>query len=429
MLGSILLTILFLFLNAVFASAEIAVISFHEAKLERLKESNKRAEKLYKLTQQPAKFLATIQVAITLAGFLNSAFAADNFSAPLAQWLAHFFPTLNTSMIASISVVLVTLILSYFSIVFGELVPKRMAMVNSEKLALSLANLLYGVSIVAAPIVWLLTVSTNAVLSLLHVDRDQAQEQVSEEEIRMMLVQGSKQGNIEDNETLLIENVFDFNDTTLDEICTHRKQVTSLNSRDDLSTWRSIIDASRFTYYPVYKNNMDDIVGVLNTKTFFRNTIHSKQEAMDLSVEKPWFVSEKEKASQLFAKMKELRKYFCIVIDEYGGMSGIITIHDLLEAIVGDIYEEEDLSNGDIVQINPTTYRISGRADLDDVQRVLHKDLPVDEMDTFNGWIQSLVGKIPTEGEPFTCQYENIKIHVNGVEHHCVTDALVCIVE
>lgn len=429
MWGSIGLTIIFLFLNAIFSSAEIAVLSFNDVKLKKLKEEgNKKAAKLSKLTEQPAKFLATIQVAITLAGFLNSAFAADNFSGPMADGIMKLLPSANRSTVETVSVVLVTLILSYFSIVLGELVPKRVAMVYSEKLALLLAGLLSAVSKVCAPIVWLLTVSTNAVLRLIGIDPNQAEEEVSEEEIRMMLSEGNEQGTIDSSETELIENVFDFDDTPLEELCTHRIDVTCLDYEDSLEEWNAVINTTRFTYYPIYQDSIDNIIGVLDTKDYFRNDLETKDEVLKNAVDKPWFVSEKETASELFTKMKSSRTYFAILMDEYGGMRGIITIHDLVESIVGDIYEEEEIvTYPDILKVNETTYHVQGDALLDDVADELDVELPVDDFDTFNGLICDVIGRIPNDGESFTCQYNNLNIQVNDVSHHCVQDTIVTI--
>lgn len=239
MIGAVILQIVLIFLNAVFASAEIAVISTNEAKLEKLsEEGDKKAKRLLSLTKNPSKFLSTIQVAITLAGLLGSAYAADNFAEPLVKWLVGLGIGISESTLNSICVFVITLILSYFSIVFGELVPKRLAMKNAEKMALGMSGILKFVSCVFAPFVWILTKSTNGLLRLFHIDPNEQGDAVTEEEIRMMLDTGSERGTIDSMENEMIQNVFEFDDISISEICTHRRDVTVLYKEDPLSEWK-----------------------------------------------------------------------------------------------------------------------------------------------------------------------------------------------
>ena len=271
MIGALILQVVLIALNAVFASAEIAVISANDTKLKNMAdEGNKRAWKLVKLTEQPSRFLSTIQVAITMAGLLGSAFAAENFAGPVVSLLVSLGITAPEKVMRSIVVILITLILAYFNLVFGELVPKRIAMKNPEGLSLRLSNMLYAVSKVFAPLVFLLTVSTNGVLRLMGIDPEEHEEQVSEEEIKMLLATGSKQGNIDAQETELIQNVFEFDDISVEELCTHRLDVVYLSLEDDDAQWEETIHESRHTFFPVCGESIDDIRGVLNTKDYFR---------------------------------------------------------------------------------------------------------------------------------------------------------------
>ena len=271
MIGSIVLIIVFTFLNAVFACAEIAVISMNETKLKHLVENgNKRAKKLAALTEQPSRFLATIQVAITLSGFLNSAFASDNFAGLIADALMKTGIPVPRSVLNSVAVLVVTIVLSYISIVFGELVPKRFAMKNSESLSLGLAPTLYGVAKLFSPLVSLLTVSTNLILKLFGMDPTEDDDQVTKEEIQMMLMEGNEQGVIDTQENEFIQNVFEFNDISADEICTHRSDVVVLDADDSLEEWKESIFKNRHSYYPVYKDSKENIVGILDTKDYFR---------------------------------------------------------------------------------------------------------------------------------------------------------------
>ena len=268
MTGAILLQIVLIALNAVFASAEIAVISMNDAKLERLaKKGNKQAKRLVALTAQPARFLATIQVAITLAGFLGSAYAADNFAAPLVQKLLTAGVRIPQSTLNSICVFAITLVIAYFSIVFGELIPKRVAMNKTEQIALSVSAPLSLVSVLFKPLVWLLTASTNGILKLLGI-RPEEDETVTEEEIRMMAAVGSEKGVIKADENEMIQNVLDFNDISVEELCTHRKEVVTLDMQDTLEIWEETARNSRHNYMPVCGKDTDDIIGVLDIRAF-----------------------------------------------------------------------------------------------------------------------------------------------------------------
>lgn len=427
MIGSVLLLAILILLNAVFASAEIAVISMNEAKLRKLtEEGDKRAKKLSLLTQQPARFLATIQVAITLAGFLSSAFAADYFAEPLVHTLLQFGAPIPKDVLNTLAVVLITIVLSYFSLIFGELVPKRIAMKKSESLALSLAGLLYTVAKLFAPLVSLLTISTNGVLKFMGINPEEADEQVTEEEIRMMLSEGSQQGTIDKTDSEMIQNIFDFDDISAEQICTHRIDVLSLNLDAPIADWEKLIFESRHTYYPVYQKNTDNIIGILDTKDYFRAASRTKEAVLNTCLDQPWFVPENIKANVLFQNMKTSRKYFAVLMDEYGGMSGIITLHDLIETLVGDLHELEDaVIEPEIRQTGENTWTVLGSASLDDVADALSVSLPTDLFDTFNGYLCDLIGRVPANGESFTSETDDLKIHVHKVLNHRIHETTV----
>ena len=327
----ILLQVFLILLNAVFASAEIAVISINDAKLARMAaEGDKRAVRLARLTSQPARFLATIQVAITLSGFLGSAFAAENFSDGLVNWLVSLGVGIPAATLDAIAVVIITLVLSYFTLIFGELVPKRVAMRKAESLALGISGLISAIAKLFAPIVWFLTASTNAVLRLLGIDPNAEEETVSEEEIRMMVDVGSQKGTIDHEEKQFIQNVFEFDDLTAGEIATHRTDLTILWLEESMEEWAATIHNSRHTRYPVCGESADDVVGILNAKDYFRLTDRSRETVMEQAVETPYFVPDSVKADVLFRNMKGSCHPLAVVLDEYGGMTGIVTINDLV---------------------------------------------------------------------------------------------------
>ena len=426
MIGALIIQIVLIAVNALFASSEIAVISMSEARLKMLsEEGDKRAKRLLNLTKQPAKFLATIQVAITLAGLLGGAFAAENFADPIVDLVLSLGVNIPRSAAHSVVVFLITLVLTYFSIVFGELVPKRLAMKKTESLSLSLSGILFFMSKICAPLVWLLTVSTNALLRLLGIDPNQNDEVVTEDEIKMMLMEGSQQGTIENDENEIIQNVFDMNDTSAEEVSTRRRDVVCLYLEDDMSVWADTIRGSHYTYFPVCGESQDDVVGVLNTKDYFRLDDLSRKSVMKNAVDKPFFVPEGIRADQLFSRMKQERKYFAIVIDEYGGMSGIVTVHDLMEELVGNMDDEDTVREVEIRQLSDDRWEIRGSADLEEVAEKLEVQLPTDEHETFNGLVCGIVGRVPDEGEQFTCEGYGLKIRVKNVTGHRVDTALV----
>ena len=427
MVGPLILQVVLIFLNAVFASAEIAVISMNETKLRKMAEDgDRRARHLYTLTEQPAKFLSTIQVAITLAGQLGSAFAADSFSGPLAGWIVSMGVPVPERVVKTAALVLITMILAYFSLVFGELVPKRIAMKKSEELSLLLSGLLYGVSKVFAPLVFLLTKSTNGVLRLMGINPEEEDEQVTEEEIRMLLMEGNAQGNIDAEESEMIRNVFEFDDISVEQICTHRVDMDCLYLEDGMKDWEETIHKTRHTHYPICNENQEDIVGILDPKDYFRLEDRSRDNILAHAVEKAYFVPESMKANTLFQSMKEKRIYFAVLVDEYGGVSGLITLHDLIESLVGDLYDaDEEEEPEDIVRLEDGQWLIQGGADVEDVAEELKVELPAQDYDTFGGYICSVIDRIPEDGESFTCDTEDLEIRVTGVENHRILEAFV----
>lgn len=340
MLQPIILLVILIFVNAAFASAEIAVISISEPRLRLLaQEGDKRAKKLLYLTDQPARFLATIQVAITLAGLLQSAFAAENFAGPLVAVLVGLGVTISEEVLKTVCIVVITLILAYFTLVFGELVPKRIAMKKTEQIALGMAGILYLVGRIFAPLVWLLTASTNLMLRLLGMNPEEEEQAVSEEEIRMMLAEGKEQGTIPSEETEMIQNVFEFDDITVGAICTHRKEMVSLSTMETEQEWEKIIAESEHTYYPIFEGRKEEIVGVLDAKAYFRMKERARESVMQHAVRKPLFVPETMKANALFEQMKQNQNYFAVVVDEFEAIEGVATLCDIMEYLVGDLDE------------------------------------------------------------------------------------------
>ena len=389
-------------------------------------DGNKKAMRLQKLTSQPSRFLATIQVAITLSGFLGSAFAADNFSEPLVAWLLSIGVPIPEKTLDTIAVVLITLILSYVTLIFGELVPKRVAMNKTEAIALGLSGLITFFSKLFAPLVWLLTASTNGVLRILGIDPNEKEDEVTEEEIRMMVDAGSEKGAIDCEEKELIQNVFEFNDISVEEICTHRTDVSMLWMDESIDEWEEIIHESRHSYFPVCGEDVDDIIGILDAKDYFRLKEKNHEIIMREAIKPAYFVPENVKASTLFQNMKKSGNYFAVVLDEYGGMEGIITVRDLIEELVGDLSEEQEADRQqEIEQVSDDTWKILGTTQLDDVAEALDVELPVDEYDTFGGYIFGELGTVPDDGSQFEMETPDLIIKVVRVKDHRVENTVV----
>lgn len=423
----LLLQVILIALNAIFACAEIAVLSINETKLERMADQgDKRAKRLFKLTREPAKFLATIQVAITLSGFLGSAFAADNFSEPLVNWVVSLGVAIPRATLDTIAVVLITLILSYFTLVFGELVPKRVAMKRAEQLGLSISGLISGISTLFKPVVWFLSVSTDTMLRLMGIDPNEAEEQVSEEEIRMMVDAGSEKGAIDEEEKEFIQNVFEFDDLTAEEIATHRTEVTILWIEDEMEEWDKTIHESRHTLYPVCEDSPDNVVGILNAKDYFRLDDKRRESVMEI-IRPAFFIPETTKADVLFRKMKKTRNNLAVVLDEYGGMQGIVTLNDLIEELVGDLGEdtpEAEAAEPHIEQLGENTWAIIGNVDLYDIEQALDVDIGLEEVDTFTGLVFNELDMVPGDGEQnIELDFKGLHIRITRVKEHQIVYA------
>jgi len=426
----ILLQLFLIFVNAIFACAEIAVISMNDSKLAKLAAANdKRALRLAKLTEQPSRFLATIQVGITLAGFLGSAFAADNFSDKLVDWLAGFNLKIPLRTLDTISVIVITMVLSYFTLVLGELVPKRVAMRYAEKLALTMSGIIFYLSRIFSPVVTLLTASTNGVLKVLGIDPNAEDDEITEEEIRMIVDEGSEKGAINDEKKELIHNVFEFDDKTAADIMTHRTEVTLLWLEETDEQWENTIFESRHTMYPVCSESTDNIIGVLNAKDYFRLKDKSRENILKYAVKPAYFVPETVRADILFSNMKNTKNHFAIVLDEYGGMNGIVTMNDLLEQLVGNL--DDDASTPEepppIERIDSNTWKIAGTTPLELVSKQLGVQLPENDYDTFGGFVFGLLGSIPEDGSTPELEEYGLYIKVTEIKDHRLIKAIVCL--
>lgn len=425
----ILVNIVLIFINAFFASSEIAVISLNKTKLRFMAEDgDKVAKRLLKLAETPTGFLSTIQIGITLAGFLNSAFAADNFASVIADgvyngwgWTALSYNSWNT-----IAVILVTIVLSYFTLILGELVPKRLAMQKSYGVARVTSTVIVPLAKIMKPFIWFLTKSTNLCLRILRLKVEAEEEQVTEEEIKMMVDRGEETGTVEEKEKEWIENIFEFNDTVVREIMTPVYAVSYILETDSKEKIDNLIRETKFSRYPVCKTNLNDVIGVLHIKDYFLN----KDKPIKDLVRPAYLVPETTLADDLFNKLRETKYSFAVVIDEYGDVSGILTMEDLLEEIVGTIYDEHDkVEKQDFIELEPGKYLVSGNMNVSDLADKLDVELSENEAyDTVGGLILSCLDYIPSDGTNLTVEKDGLSFEVIKVLHRRITEVIVTII-
>lgn len=412
----LLVLLLLILANAFFAMSEIAIISLNDNKMKRMaEEGDKKAKKVIKLTEDASGFLSTIQIGVTLAGFLASASAASNFAEPLADAIAKLFgmPAAN-SLISTVSMILVTILISFVTLVFGELAPKRIAMKKSEAVAFKSVSVLLFIKSFMKPFVKILSFSTNLVIRLFGIDPNDDEEEVTEEEIRLMVDAGEENGVIEESQKEMINNIFDFDEASVSDVMTHRTDMEAIEVTDTIEDAIKISVEMGFSRIPVYEDELDNIVGILYIKDLLPYVGKSVPAGKKISklMREVSFVPESKKCGDLFEEMTEKHIHMVIVSDEYGGVAGLATIEDLLEAIVGNIQDEYDKEEEEAVQLDETTFNIDGTADIEEVEETLDIEFPEGEYDTIGGFIMSELGYIPTEDEHASIEYGGYRFTV-----------------
>ncbi len=405
-LVKLLLLLVLILLNAFFAMSEIAIISLNDTKIKKMAEDgNKKAIQVLKLTENPSNFLSTIQLGVTLAGFLTSASAAESFSDPLtgiiAGWVGVASGDALYGVLSGVAMVVVTIIISYFSLVLGELVPKRIAMQKSESISFSVVGILLAVKKLTIPFIKILSVSTNLVVRILGFDPNASEEVVTEEEIRMLVDAGEEKGVIEESQKEMINNIFDFDDVPVMDVMTHRTEIEAVEITDKIEDVVKLSLEMGYSRIPVYEDELDNIKGIIYVKDLLPYVGKSVPAGKKLSkiMREANFVPESKRCGDLFTEMTEKRVQMMFVSDEYGAVSGLVTIEDLLESIVGNIQDEYDNEEEDIVQLDETTFNFDGTTDIEEVEETLEITLPEGEYDTLGGLIMSELGRMPEEND------------------------------
>ena len=411
----LMILLILIFINAFFAMSEIAIVTFNDNKLKKMAEDgSKRAATLVKLVSEPSKFLSTIQVGVTLSGFLASASAAEQFAHPVAELMTPFLPA---SAAESISILLITLLLSYVTLVLGELVPKRIAMHYPEKISLMVAPVIRLLFVIEKPFVAVLSVSTNLILKLFHIDSDNKPDQVTEEEIRMMVDVGNEEGSIEKDEADMIDNIFEFDDITAEDVMTHRTDVAAVENTATVMDVITLALEEGYSRIPVYEDDIDNIIGIIYAKDMLQciteTSEEMKHQPITPFIRKAIFVPESNRCADLFKTFKEKKMQMAVVIDEYGGTSGIVTMEDLLESIVGNMQDEYDHEEEEFQKVSDTVFELDGTISIEDLEDALGVNIADEsDYDTLSGLITDKLDRIPAKDEHPVITIENVEFTV-----------------
>ncbi len=416
----LVLLLILIVVNAYFAMSEIAIISLNDNLMEKMAEDgNKKAKQIVKLTSNASNFLSTIQIGVTLAGFMTSASASQSFATMLTDWIMKLGVSPSyEGLVNSVSVIIITIIISYFSLVLGELAPKRMAMQKPEKIAFLIVGSLSAFAKVARPFVRFLSFSTNVVVKLFGFDPNIDEENVTEEEIRMMVDVGQEKGVIEDMQKEMINNIFEFDDINVADIMTHRTDMVAVEDTDTLETAVELSIKYGFSRLPVFHEDQDDIIGIIYIKDLLRyidNELPKDKGPAEI-MRPAYYVPTTKNCGDLFAEMTEKRTQFAVVVDEYGGTAGIVTLEDLIESIVGNIQDEYDQEDEDIVAMNENLFTVDGTTPIEEVNELVNDIIPDGDYETIGGFVISLLGYLPQNGKNDEVDFENLHFTVLNVE-------------
>jgi len=424
---NLMILILLTLLGAFFASAETAILSLPENKIRKMAESgHKRAGKIVRMTQKSGHFLSTLRAGLTLTGFLAAAAAAQSFCDPLIRLLNSLLPTVPMGIHTTVSLLLITLLLTLFYLVFGDMLPRKLAVQDAEKTAFSLIGALEFVAALLTPLLWVTSALTHAVVRLFGMDPNAGEQTVTEEKILMMVDAGEEKGVIEESAKDMIEGIFEFDDTFANEVMTHRTDVTALEGTATLHEAVDLALASGFSRIPVYDEDLDTILGILYAKDLLKyfGTPDDPDRTIDSIVRPALFVPEGKKCSELFAEMTENKTQIAVIVDEYGGTEGIVTMEDLVESIVGNIQDEYDNEEEEISQLSENAFTLEGTAGIDEVSELAGVEIPEGDYDTIAGFMVARLGRIPKAGEHPKLEIGNASLSVEQVEDRRISKIL-----
>ncbi|MBU3180987.1 hemolysin family protein [Clostridium psychrophilum] len=422
----LILIVILTLINAFFASAEMAIVSLNKNNIKKLSENgNEKALLLAKLIKEPTKILSTIRMGITLAGFLSSAIAATT----IANYLGGYLRNLSVPYSRQFALVGITIVLSFITLVFGELFPKRLGYQRSESIAMFSIKPIYYVSKMITPFVWLLSVSTNMLVKLTGLDSCKVEEKLSKEEIVSIIEVGQKHGIINETEKKMINNIIDFDEKAAEEVMTPRTDVFAIDVNEPVSEYLNQLLEEKYSRVPVYDDDVDNVIGVLYMKDFIIEAQKNGFENINIKniLHSPYFVYESKNIDQLFKDLQKSKNHMAILVDEYGGFSGIVTIEDLVEEVMGNIEDEFDDEEPDIKKVDNNTYIVSGLLSLDELNDNLDLNLFSENYNTIGGFLISLMGCIPKKNENKTIEYGDVIFKIEEVKQRRIERIKICI--
>lgn len=430
MFPEILLLVVLIVLCAFFNLSETALISLNDNKIKSMpEEQNGKKSILKKILEEPGRFLATIQIGVVLSYFLVSAFVAEHFAEKLVELIKHTTISVPDVWLKNISIIIISIVLLYFTLVLGEMVPKKLAVRKSDVISRVVAGPLYFFSILSYPFIKILTMTTGFVVRLFGVDPNEDDEKVTEEEIRLMVDVGEEKGTIDETEKEMINNIFDFNNKVVSDIMTHRTEIEALSVDASLNEVTSFINSEKYSRIPIYEDNIDNIIGVMHAKYIIQYLAEEgdkKNFNLRDIIRRPYFVPASKKTDELLKEFQKNKTHMAIIIDEYGGTAGIVTLEDLIEEIVGNIFDEDDVEEKEMEKIDDNTYLINGAVSLDEVQEALGVELPVDDYETLSGFVIGQMGRIPEKGDTSTIEFNDLMLKVEEVDEKKVSKIRVC---
>ena len=425
----LILLFILIFINAFFAMSEIAIITLNDLKLQKMAdEGNKKAKKILKLTENPSNLLSSIQIGITLAGFLTSASAAENFATPVADFLSGLFNLTTTpGWMETVSLVVVTIIISFFSLVLGELVPKRIAMQKYESISFKIVDILVFIMMAFKPFIKILSFTTNIIVKIFGLNPDVNEETVTEEEIRMLVDAGEEKGVIEEVQKEMINNIFEFDDLIASDIMTHRTDMEAVEINAPIQDMIEIAIECGYSRIPVYEEDVDNIKGIVYIKDLLKYIGQTVPKSIKLSslIRPAEFVPETKKCGELFSEMSNKHLQMVFVCDEYGGTSGLVTLEDLVESIVGSVQDEYDDEQDEIEQVDEKTYQVDGTINLKELEELLDIEFQEGEYDTIAGFLMDQLGRIPGDDESPEITYQNYRFTINEVDERRIKGVIV----
>lgn len=418
MLTSVLVMILLIFLSAICVISDASLVGISDAKVEEDAENGqKRAKKVMKFTEDPKPYQTTLQTVITLAAIINGAIALDTFSDDVLNW---FNSTLW--VVKPLVIIIITFLLLVFHMVFGMLIPRRLANKYPDSFAYRLVDFVFFLTKLFTPLIWVFNSLSLLVGRLFGLKPHEGDRVVTEEEIRTIVEESSQTGAIDEEEGEMIQNIFDFSDTTVDEIMTHRTEISALNVKSTRSQLIDFVRQEQYTRYPVYDGSIDHIVGTIHVKDLLKY-LDKPEEKFSLKslLRPPYFVPESKKTAELFREMQRQKNHIAVVLDEYGGTAGIVTIEDLIEEIVGNISDEYDEDEEAIKEVKENVFEIDGLESIKDIEDILEANLPVEDYDTLSGFILGQLGRFPEENEEVEIVFNGYKFEIMTIENKIIT--------